>query len=320
MRAVRREPDFDDDAPVRRARRSGALDGASRPVVVTDRRAPKRSKRRAEPEEEAGWSVLPKLGRPSLGMMAMGAFLLLAVGAGLVQGGHLGFGGGAGEQRAVAAAEPSSSAWFPIGEILAAGHYHTRRSDLLQAIGVKPGDDMLDVDPEAIRVTVEALDWIDSAKVARLWPGTLKIDVVEKEPYAIWQSKGVSWLIDKKGSTITKDDIAEFAGLPLVVGDGAPKHAVELIDILMPFPAIERRTKASVRVGDRRWDLHLKNGIQVRLPEDGIEDALHRLTVLEQEQKIFERDIESIDLRLPDRLVIKPRGGAAESVAKGEST
>ena len=58
----------------------------------------------------------------------------------------------------------------------------------------------------------------------------------------------------------------------------------------------------------------------MRLPEDGVEDALHRLTVLEQEQRIFERDIETIDLRLPDRLVIKPRGGAAESIARGEST
>jgi cell division protein FtsQ len=144
--------------------------------------------------------------------------------------------------------------------------------------------------------------------------------VVEKEPYALWQTKGVTWLIDRKGEKITKDDIAEFAGLPLVVGDGAPQHAGELIDILMRFPAIQRVTKASVRVGDRRWDLHLKNGIQVRLPEDGVEDALRRLTVLEQEQRIFERDIETIDLRLPDRLVIKPRGGAAESIARGEST
>jgi cell division protein FtsQ len=308
---MRREPEFDDE-PVRRPRRAAALDGATRPVIVTDRRKTKRKSR----DEEDAWRVLPPVGKPSVGMIGTGAFLLLAALAGLVQGGHFNFGGA--PQQDVAAAP--SSAWFPIGEIIAAGHYHTRKSDLLNAIGVKPGDDMTDVDPEAVRAQVEALDWIEGAKVARLWPATLQVQVVEKEPYAIWQSKGVTWLIDRKGTKITKDDIAEFAGLPLVVGDGAPQHAAELVDILMRFPAIQRHTKASVRVGDRRWDLHLKNGIQVRLPEDGVEDALHRLTVLEQEQKIFERDIESIDLRLPDRLVIKPRGGAAESVAKGEST
>ena len=275
---------------------------------------PRRSAQRGRPEPVPAADWMPKIRLRSPAMIGAGAFLMLAAGAGLVQGGHLGFGGGAAE------ASQEAFAWYPIEEILAAGHYHTRRKDLLAAIAVKPGDDMMDVDPDEVRARVEALDWIESAKVARLWPATLQVQVVEKEPYAIWQSKGVSWLIDRKGTPITKDGVGEFAGLPLVVGEGAPQHAAELVEILKRFPAIQRLTKASVRVGDRRWDLHLKNGIQVRLPEDGVEDALQRLTVLEQEQKIFERDIESVDLRLPDRLVIKPRGGAAQSVARGEST
>lgn len=268
--------------------------------------------RRPEPVAVESW--MPKVQWRSPAMIGAGAFLMLTVVAGLVQGGHLGFGGG------TASASNEANAWYPIEEILAAGHYHTRRKDLLAAIALKPGDDMMDVDPDEVRARVEALDWIASAKVARLWPSTLQVQVVEKEPYAIWQSKGVSWLIDAKGGRITKDGVSEFAGLPLVVGDGAPQHAAELVEIMKRFPAIQRLTKASVRVGDRRWDLHLKNGIQVRLPEDGVEDALQRLTALEGEQKIFERDIESVDLRLPDRLVIKPRGGAAQSIAKGEST
>lgn len=269
--------------------------------------------RRHETRETAErW--MPQVAWRSPAMIGAGAFLALAAGAGLVQGGHLGLGAG------TAVAAEDTRAWYPVEEILAAGHYHTRRKDLLTAIAVKPGDDMMDVDPVAIRDRVEGLDWIESAKVARLWPATLQVQVVEKEPYAIWQSKGVSWLIDRKGRPITRDGVGEFAGLPLVVGDGAPQHAAELVEILKRFPAIQRLVKASVRVGDRRWDLHLKNGVQVRLPEDGVEDALQRLTVLQQEQKIFDRDIESIDLRLPDRLVIKPRGSAAQSVARGEST
>ncbi len=266
--------------------------------------------RRPEPVAPENW--MPRVTWRSPMMVGAVAFVTLAFGAGLVQGGHLGIGG--------ANATASADAWYPIEEILAAGHYHTRRKDLLAAIEVMPGDDMIDVDPDAIRARVEALDWIESAKVARLWPATLQVQVVEKEPYAIWQSKGTSWLIDRKGTRITKDGVGEFAGLPLVVGDGAPQHAAALVEILKRIPTIQKVVKASVRVGDRRWDLHLKNGIQVRLPEDGVEDALQRLTTLEAEQKIFERDIESVDLRLPDRLIIKPRGGAAQSVARGEST
>lgn len=317
MRAMRREPAFEDDRPRRRGR-DVVMDEYSRPAVVV-RKGASRRKRAPEPVG-ADWSWLPAIGWRSPAMMVTGAFLLLAAFAGLVEGGHLNIGGDEPTELAATGGE-TGGAWFPIDDIVAQGQYHTRESDLRAAIGLKQGDDMMDVEPDAIRAKVEALDWIATARVARLWPATLEIKVTEKEPYAIWQSKGVLWLVDRKGTKITKDDVAEFAGLPMVVGDGAPEHAVELLDILKRFPAIQRATKASVRVGDRRWDLHLKNGITVRLPEDGIEDALHRLTVLQQEQRIFERDIETVDLRLPDRLVIKPRGsGASESIQKGEST
>jgi cell division protein FtsQ len=313
VRAVRREPEFDDERP-RRGRRDVVMDEYSRPAVVLRKGSRKKS---APAPVEVDWSWLPGIGWRSPAMLVASAFIGLAAGAGLIEGGHLSFGGDA--PQAVAAG--GGGAWFPVEAVVAQGQYHTRESDIYAAIGVKQGDDMMDVEPEAIRAKVEALDWIATARVARLWPATLQIAVTEKEPYAIWQSKGVLWLIDRKGQKITKDDVAEFAGLPMVVGDGAPQHAVELLDILKRFPPIQRATKASVRVGDRRWDLHLKNGIEVRLPEDGIEDALHRLTVLQQEQRIFERDIEVVDLRLPDRLVIKPRGGgASESIQKGEST
>ncbi|MCC6918371.1 MAG: cell division protein FtsQ/DivIB [Alphaproteobacteria bacterium] len=316
---MRREPEFEYDRPRRRGR-DVVMDEYARPAVVV-RKSASRGKKRAPEPVEADWSWLPAIGWRSPALMVTGAFLLLAALAGLVEGGHLSFGGDEPSELASAGRGSPGAAWFPIDDIVAQGQYHTRESDLRAAIGLKQGDDMLDVEPDAIRAKVEALDWIATARVARLWPATLEIKVTEKEPYAIWQSKGVLWLIDRKGNRITKDDVAEFAGLPMVVGDGAPEHAVELLDILKRFPAIQRATKASVRVGDRRWDLHLKNGITVRLPEDGIEDALHRLTVLQQEQRIFERDIETIDLRLPDRLVIKTRGGgASESIQKGEST
>ena len=151
------------------------------------------------------------------------------------------------------------------------------------------------------------------------------IRTIESEiiPRMLLAHKGAACLAEETGvlgELTTGEHIAEFAGLPLVVGPGAPQHCAALIEVLNKFPVVQRRVKASVRVGDRRWDLHLKNGMQVRLPEDGVEDALARLTALEQEQKIFDRDIESVDLRLPDRLVVKPRGGAAEQVQRGEAT
>jgi cell division protein FtsQ len=64
-------------------------------------------------------------------------------------------------------------------------------------------------------------------------------------------------------------------------------------------------------VGDRRWNLRLENGVDVKLPEVGVEKALSDIVALDQTYKIFSRDIESVDLRLPDRVTVTLTSEAA---------
>ena len=66
--------------------------------------------------------------------------------------------------------------------------------------------------------------------------------------------------------------------LPLIVGDGAPEHAAEaLFDLLGDAAGAADRVSAAVRVGERRWNLRLDNGIDVKLPEDGAGRAWREL-------------------------------------------
>ena len=57
-------------------------------------------------------------------------------------------------------------------------------------------------------------------------------------------------------------------------------------------------------MAERRWNLRLTNGLDVRLPEAGVEQALERLVALDREKKLLSRDITSVDLRLPDRVTV----------------
>jgi cell division protein FtsQ len=70
--------------------------------------------------------------------------------------------------------------------------------------------------------------------------------------------------------------------------------------------------RASVLVGERRWNLRLKNGIDVRLPESGVATALERLVALDREKNLITRDILAIDLRLPDRVTVRLSEAAAQ--------
>jgi cell division protein FtsQ len=71
--------------------------------------------------------------------------------------------------------------------------------------------------------------------------------------------------------------------------------------------------RASVLVADRRWNLHLNNGIDVRLPDSNVADALDRLVALDRDKKLLSRDITTVDLRLPDRVTVRLSDAAAQA-------
>jgi cell division protein FtsQ len=101
--------------------------------------------------------------------------------------------------------------------------------------------------------------------------------------------------------------------LPLVVGRGAETRAKDFLALLDRYPELREAVRASVFVGERRWNLRLKNGIDVRLPESDVAPALARLVALDREKNLITRDIVAIDLRLPDRVTVRLSDAAAQA-------
>jgi cell division protein FtsQ len=190
------------------------------------------------------------------------------------------------------------------------GRQNTPEKLLLAALGVKLGDPILGFSVEAARQRIESLSWVDHVAVERRLPGTIWVALTERRPFAIWQDQGKFLLIDRDGQTVTNEDVAAFGELPLVVGDGAPAFAAAMLDLLTTFPDIHDHVAALVRVGQRRWNLQLKNGMTVMLPEGHEEAALKRLHDLQSSQALLDRPLMSIDMRLPDRLAVRTKQGA----------
>jgi cell division protein FtsQ len=96
------------------------------------------------------------------------------------------------------------------------------------------------------------------------------------------------------------------------VGAGAATRAKEFLALLDRHPDLRETVRASVLIGERRWNLRLKNGVNVRLPEAGVARALDQLAALDREKNLLARDISLVDLRLPDRVTLR----LSESVAQ----
>jgi cell division protein FtsQ len=187
------------------------------------------------------------------------------------------------------------------------GRHNTPEAPLRAALGIEQGTPILGVSLSAARERVESLSWVKSAVVERQLPDTIVVKLNERRPFAIWQNNGNFMLIDRNGNVVAHQNVMAFRKLPLVVGPGAPQAAAALLDTLSSLPALQARVAAAVRVGDRRWDLQMNNRTEVMLPEGHEAAALDRLMQLQQSHDLLDRPLVAIDMRLPDRMVLRPR-------------
>ena len=194
---------------------------------------------------------------------------------------------------------------FRVEQVDVVGREQTDPKALLSAAGLRRGDPILAFDPEAARQRIEALPWVSSAAVERRLPDTIAITIVERKPIALWQHNEKIALIDAAGANLGTVAIESAPALPLIVGGDAPVHVSELLNALRQHPELAKRVQASSWIGSRRWDLKLDNGVEVRLPELGMEEALQQLADAEASSRVLERDVAAIDLRLAGKMIVR---------------
>jgi cell division protein FtsQ len=172
---------------------------------------------------------------------------------------------------------------------------------------------LLFLDADAARARLMANPWIADAAVFKLYPDRLQITITERQAFALWQQDGRVSVIATDGTVLEPFIEDRYLGLPLVVGKGAERQAKDFLAVVERYPDIRSELRASVLVAEHRWNLRLKNGIDLRLPEDNVEQMLDRLVMLDRQKKLLSRDIVAVDLRLPDRVTVRLSEAAAQA-------
>ncbi|MBR0972856.1 MULTISPECIES: cell division protein FtsQ/DivIB [Bradyrhizobium] len=243
--------------------------------------------------------------------ISMTVLLLIgSCGFGIVKGGHL--------QDFITAVNDTrnalaNSAGFRITSVAINGRKQLSQDEILAIGGVSGRSSLLFLDADAVRDKLKANPWIADATVLKLYPGRLMIDITERQAFALWQEAGRLSVIADDGAVLEPYVSRRFLSLPLVVGKGADTQARDFLALLARYPQVNSITKAAIFVGERRWNLRLKDGLDIRLPEQDVGNALAMLSRLDKEDKLFSRDIVAVDMRLPDRLVVQLSDDAAKA-------
>jgi cell division protein FtsQ len=237
-----------------------------------------------------------------LGIALTVLILLGSAGLGIVKGGHLDeFIIGLGNARNALA----NSAGFRITEVAINGRRQLSQDEVLAIGGVNGRSSLLFLDATSLRDKLKANPWIADATILKLYPGRLQIDIVERTAFALWQQDGRLAVIAEDGAVLQPYVSRRFVSLPLVVGKGADTKARDFLALLDRYPQVRSVTKAAILVGERRWNLRLNDGLDIRLPEHDVGNALALLSKLDKEDRLFSRDITAVDMRLPDRLTVQ---------------
>jgi cell division protein FtsQ len=293
-----------------RARRDAPLtatrDGPPRPRRAAPRRlaAPERRAAPKGPERPSRLRLWLRrrraLLRPAgLGLLAAGALAVLGLGL------YAADPAGRAARLAEGFADLGQAAGFRVREIVVEGRHNTPMELVRAAVGLSRDDSTLGFSPQEAKERLETIAWVQRAHVERRLPGTILVRLEERQPFAIWQHQGRFAVIDREGTVVTTERLDQFGPLPIVVGTGAARHAAALHDRIQAQPDLAARVQAMVRVGERRWNLRLHNGADVLLPEGAEAAAVERLAELHKRHGLLDRPVVAIDMRLPDRLVVR---------------
>lgn len=275
-----------------------------RPARAPARTAAKRPPPRPAARPKPG--LLSKV-KPRIWLRAGAAILVLGAGLWAWQSG---FAERQSDRLVALFFDTTVSAGLKVGNVKVTGRERTSGEEILAVLDVRQGGALLDFDPHAAKAALEALPWVRHATVERRLPDLIVVTLDERRPMALWQLDGALQVIDEEGRVIPVARVEDYGGLPLVVGQGADRAAAGLLELLTSEPELHGQVVAAVRVGDRRWNIRLEPGIEVKLPEDGALQAWQRLARLDRDEGLLSRDLVVIDLRIPDRLVVQPAPGA----------
>lgn len=192
-----------------------------------------------------------------------------------------------------------------VREVYLEGQKNLPKKVIIEQIDITKNQPIFNADIIDIKNSLEELSWVSEARVERFYPSTINIKIVEKKPLAMWQYNNKLHLIDEKGDVIEENDLERFKEFIILVGSDANLFVKDLFDIIGKDEEVFKMISSAIRVGQRRWNIRLYNGIEIKLPEEQTGLAWQNLIQMQKKDKILSNKISLIDLRIIDKTFIK---------------
>ena len=207
---------------------------------------------------------------------------------------------------ATAMGETIGEAGFTMKRVEIKGAQRVSRLDIYNVAFDQPSMALPLVDLAATRDRLLQFGWIKEARISRRWPDTLVVDVVERQPVAIWQNNQQLTLIDGEGVVLEPVRLESMPDLPLVIGPAANRQVTALSGLLQATPHLRPQISGATWVGGRRWDIRFQTGETLTLPEgEEASRAILRFARMDQQTQLLGRGFVRFDMRDSRRMIVR---------------
>ena len=190
-------------------------------------------------------------------------------------------------------------------------------NETLERGGLSIGAFVTDVDWSKIKNDLMRNPMIEKARIVRRSPEDVHVMISLRQPIARIDNKEASEtiLVDRKGNKVRVSGESNDKNLIMISGKEAFSDLDSFWPVLMAEPNIAEQIAAARYVGMRRWDIIMKSGTTVQLPQNDTGLAMRNLAQMLESQKLDPASVRTIDLRAGDRMYL--RINQAENIKEG---
>ena len=166
---------------------------------------------------------------------------------------------------------------------------------------------------QALREKIQDINKVEKAFVKLSTDGLVFVEVIQRKEAVVYFNNNLYEVLDSNGIILSiKQDYQGLSSFPLLVGKDGQKNINELLSLVNEIGSYQSEVLYYEWVGERRWNVHMKNGLVFKLPENNLSEGLVVMRMFLNETDKLLKPIVSVDLRNIDKPIIKFRKAPPE--------
>ena len=166
---------------------------------------------------------------------------------------------------------------------------------------------------QALREKIQEINKVEKAFVKLSTDGSVNVEVIQRKEAVVFFNNHLYEVLDSNGVILSLNKHYQgLSSLPLLVGKDGQKNINELLSLINEIGSFQSEVLYYEWVGERRWNIHMKNDLVFKLPENNLNKGLEVMRMFLNETDTLLKPIVSVDLRNIDKPIIKLREASPE--------